>query len=55
MVTNGDDVLFVKLGQRSRRIYAVSRAFSPFTSNRELSSVLQILKQIARVIEAGVG
>ena len=50
MVTNGDDILFVKLVQWSQRSYSVSRVFAPFTSNRELYSALQILKRIGQVI-----
>ena len=55
MLTNGDDILFVKLVQRSQRNYALSRVFAPFTSNRELYSALQILKRIGQVIGEGVG
>ena len=36
MMTNGDDILFVKLTQMDNRQYDVSRVFSPFTSNQEL-------------------
>ena len=50
MVTNGDDILFVKLLQTGQRNYALSRVFAPFTSNRELYSALQILKRIGQVI-----
>ncbi len=51
MMTNGDDILFVKLTQMDNRQYDVSRVFSPFTSNQELYSILQVLKRINRVIE----
>lgn len=51
MMTNGDDILFVKLTQMDNRKYDVSRVFSPFTSNQELYSVLQVLKRISRIIE----
>lgn len=51
MMTNGDDILFVKLTQMNNRQYDVSRVFSPFTSNQELYSVLQVLKRISRAIE----
>ncbi len=54
MVTNGDDILFVKLVQTGQRNYALSRVFAPFTSNRELYSALQILKRIGQVIGEGV-
>jgi hypothetical protein len=33
MVTNGDDILFVKLVQAESRLYALSRVFAPFTSS----------------------
>jgi hypothetical protein len=35
-MTNGDDILFVKLVQESHRQYGLSRVFAPLTSNREL-------------------
>ena len=54
MVTNGDDILFVKLVQRAQRNYALSRVFAPFSSNQELQSALQILKRIGQVIGEGV-
>jgi len=50
IVTNGDDILFVKLVQTEQRLYAPSRVFSPFTSNRELYNALQILKRISQII-----
>ncbi len=46
MVTNGDDIFFVKLIQQPQRQYAVSRVFAPFVSQQELYSVLQILKRM---------
>jgi hypothetical protein len=50
IVTNGDEILFVKLGSGDRRTYAVSRVFSPFASSRELYSVLQVLKQMGAIV-----
>lgn len=50
IVTNGDDILFVKLAQRSQRHYALSRVFAPLSSSRELSNALQILKRMSQVI-----
>ena len=47
MVTNGDDILFVKLLQSQ---YAVSRLFSPYTSSGELRTVLQILKRLGQTL-----
>jgi hypothetical protein len=55
LVTNGDDILFVKLGQTEQRYYSLSRIFAPFTSSRELYSALQILKHIGQVIGEDVG
>lgn len=54
MVTNGDEILFVKLVQREQRLYGLSRVFAPFSSSQELCNALQILKQIGRVIGEGV-
>ncbi len=54
MVTNGDDIFFVKLVQAEQRYYAVSRVFAPLSSSQELYSVLQILKRLGQVIAAGV-
>jgi hypothetical protein len=51
MVTNGDDILFVKLVQGVQKIYALSRVFAPFTSSQELYTALQILKRIGQVIK----
>jgi hypothetical protein len=50
MVTNGDDILFVKLVQREQRRYGLSRVFAPFSSGQELSNALQILKRIGQAI-----
>jgi hypothetical protein len=50
MVTNGDDILFVKLVQTECRFYSPSRVFSPFPSSQELVYVLQVLKRIGQVI-----
>lgn len=48
MVTNGDDIIFVKLS--AQRQYALSRAFSPLASKQELYSVLKILKRIGEIV-----
>jgi hypothetical protein len=56
MVTNGDDILFVKLmqqptagnGPSAQRLYSLSRVFASFISHRELYSTLQILKRIGQ-------
>ncbi|MDM9382146.1 type I restriction endonuclease subunit R [Chlorogloeopsis sp. ULAP01] len=50
MVTNGDDVLFIKLTQAETPQYDLSRVFALFTSKRELYEILQILKRIGQVI-----
>lgn len=46
MMSNGDEILFVKLTQIENRQYSVSRVFAPFSSIQELYSVLQILQRI---------
>ena len=48
MMTNGDDVLFVKLGLENNRQYALSRVFSAFVSNQEIYRILQVLKTISK-------
>ncbi|MDJ0797314.1 MAG: type I restriction enzyme HsdR N-terminal domain-containing protein [Calothrix sp. MO_167.B12] len=50
MVSNGDDVLFIKLTQAGTPQYNLSRVFALFTSKRELYAILQVLKVIGRVI-----
>lgn len=50
IVTNGDDVLFIKLTQVETPQYDLSRVFALFTSNRELYAILQILRRIAVAI-----
>ncbi len=50
MVTNGDDILFIKVTQTNPPQYDLSRVFAPFTSARELYSVLQILKRFGQKI-----
>jgi len=50
MMTNGDDILFVKLTQIDERQYDVSRVFAPFISYQELYSVLQVLKRMSQAI-----
>jgi len=53
VVTNGDELIFVKLVQAEQRQYALSRVFAPFVSGRELYSALQILKQIGQRVGDG--
>lgn len=50
MVTNGDDIIFVKLLGQPQRQYALSRAFSPLVSKQELYSALKILKRIGEIV-----
>lgn len=51
MVTNGDDVLFIKVKREAGTPqYDLSRVFALFTSNRELYNIWQILKAIGQVI-----
>lgn len=49
MVTNGDEVLFVKV-QQEQRLYGLSRIFSPFASGQELRNTLQILQRLGQAI-----
>jgi len=50
IVTNGDDILLVKL-RANVHYYALSRVFAPFISREELYRVLQILKHIGAAIK----
>jgi hypothetical protein len=49
VLTNGDDVLFVKVAGQPPS-YGLSRAFSLYTLASEQQSVLQILKQVGQMI-----
>ena len=49
MVTNGDDILFIKVAQADTPHYNLSRVFAPLTSAKELYTVLQILKRFGQV------
>jgi hypothetical protein len=55
MVTNGDDILFVKMGQAEQMQYSLSRIFAPFTSSQELYGALQVLKRIGRLLGEDIG
>jgi Type I restriction enzyme R protein N terminus (HSDR_N) len=51
MVTNGDDVLFIKVKREvDTPQYDLSRVFALFTSARELYNIWQILQRIGQVI-----
>ena len=50
MVTNGDDIIFVKLSAQAQRQYALSRVFAPLVSKQELYSILKILKRIGEIV-----
>ncbi|MCU0526434.1 MAG: hypothetical protein MUF72_16605 [Elainella sp. Prado103] len=48
MVTNGDEILFVKLVQQEQRLYGLSRVFAPLSSGEEFCNAVQIFKRIGR-------
>ncbi len=52
MLTNGDDVLFVKLRAQPTCEYDLSRAFSIYTVRSELRSAFQVLKHLGQGITA---
>ncbi len=52
LLTNGDDVLFVKLMAQPTREYGLSREFSIYTVLRELRSAFQVLKHLGQGITA---
>jgi hypothetical protein len=49
VLTNGDEIVFVKLTQTEPPQYALSRVFATFVSAAELSEALQILRRIGAV------
>lgn len=48
MLTNGDDILFIKVQDHH---YAFSRVFSPLFSQSDLSLSLQVLRHISQVVQ----
>lgn len=50
VLTNGDDVLFVKLSFQPAPQYALSRAFSIYTVANELRSAFQVLKHLGQIL-----
>ncbi|MEH1888198.1 MAG: type I restriction endonuclease subunit R [Nostoc sp.] len=50
ILTNEDDILFIKLTQTPTPRYDLSRVFALFTSVREVYEILQILKGIGQAI-----
>jgi hypothetical protein len=50
MLTNGDDVLFIKVLRQPKPQYGLSRAFSLYTLPNEAQSTLQILKHLGQLM-----
>jgi hypothetical protein len=50
MLTNGDDVLFIKLALQPKKQYSLSRVFSLYTLTQEWQAVLQVLKKLAQLM-----
>jgi hypothetical protein len=48
LLTNGDDILFIKVTQNTTPQYSTSRIFAPFIDSQELYTVLQIIKSISQ-------
>ncbi len=55
MLTNGDDVLFVKLMAQPTPQYGLSRAFSIYSVRSELRSAFQVLKHLGQSITRSDG
>jgi Type I restriction enzyme R protein N terminus (HSDR_N) len=55
ILTNGDDILFVKLTSQPTPQYQLSRAFSLYTLPSELHLALQILKHLGQVAIGAAG
>jgi hypothetical protein len=51
MITNGDEIVFVKLMAVDSQQYALSRVFAPFVSGQELDTALQVLKRVSQVVQ----
>jgi hypothetical protein len=49
VLTNGDEIVFVKIVQAESSQYALSRVFATLVSADELGSALQVLRQIGRM------
>ena len=52
MLTNGDDVLFIKLVLQPEKRYSLSRVFSLYTLTQEWQAALQVLKKLAQIMES---
>ena len=50
MMTNEDDVLFIRVLQKPNPQYGLSRAFSLYTLPSEAQSTLQILKRLGQLM-----
>lgn len=50
LLTNGDDVLFIKLVLQPEQQYSLSRVFSLYTRTQEWQAALQVLKKLAILI-----
>jgi hypothetical protein len=48
MLTNGDDIVFVKLENKH---YAISRVFAPLSTQSELESACRVLCKIAEIVK----
>jgi hypothetical protein len=55
MITNDDEIVFVKLIATDSQQYALSRVFAPFASGQELCMALQVLKRISQVVQTQQG
>jgi hypothetical protein len=55
MVTNGDDVLFIKLLLQPSPEYGLSRALSLYTLPTEAQITLQVLKRLGQLITQPAG
>ncbi|WP_242046605.1 type I restriction enzyme HsdR N-terminal domain-containing protein [Cylindrospermum sp. FACHB-282] len=47
MLTNGDDIVFVKLENKH---YGISRVFAPLSTQSELESACRVLRKIAETV-----
>ncbi len=50
LLTNGDDLLFIKLALQPQKQYSLSRVFSLYTLTQEWQAGLQVLKRLAQIV-----
>lgn len=50
LMTNGDEIVFIKLEQQPQPRYGLSRVFAPLVASQELHGVLRVLKRLGQTV-----